>query len=114
IGIFSTWTDNRTKLVGESLPQTGKIKLDYIADGYELDTVNFPHDKQSLYIHTIDERVTDEALKSIKTNAPDLSWVYLEYTDDIGHRFGNGEQEDKAVAYVDNQVARIWDAIEFR
>lgn len=114
IGIFSTWTDNRTKLVGELLPQTGKIKLDYIADGYELDTVNFPHDKQSLYIHTIDERVTDEAVKSIKTNAPDLSWIYLEYTDDIGHRFGNGEQQDKAVAYVDNQVARIWDAIEYR
>ncbi len=114
IGIFSTWTDNRTKLIGESLPQTGSIKLDYVADGYELDTVNYPHDKQSLYIHNIDERVADEASKCISANAPDLSWVYLEYTDDMGHRFGNSEQLDQAVAYMDNQVAKIWGAIESR
>ncbi len=114
IGIFSTWTDNRTKLIGESLPQTGSIKLDYVADGYELDTVNYPHDKQSLYIHNIDERVADEASKCISANAPDLSWVYLEYTDDIGHRFGNSVQLDQAVAYMDNQVAKIWGAIESR
>ena len=114
IGIFSTWTDNRTKLVGESLPQTGNIKFDFIADGYELDTVRFPHDKKSWYIHKIDELVTDEAAKSIRANAPDLSWVYLEYTDDMGHRYGNSPQLDSAVGYMDNQVARIWKAIEER
>src|SRR4051812_16429895 len=36
--IFSTWTDNRTKLVGENV-------LDYSFDGLELDTINYPHDK---------------------------------------------------------------------
>ena len=114
IGIFSTWLDNRTKLVGESLPQTGNIKFDVVADNYENDTVRFPHDKQSAYIHNIDELVTDEAAKSFKTNPPDLSWIYLEYTDDIGHRYGNGAEQDKAVAIMDDQIARIWDAIEYR
>ena len=114
IGIFSTWLDNRTKLVGDSLPQTGNIKFDMVADNYEHDTLRFPHDNQSAYIHHIDELVTDEAAKSIRNNPPDLSWVYLEYTDDIGHRFGNGPEQDKAVAIMDNQVARIWDAIGYR
>jgi predicted AlkP superfamily pyrophosphatase or phosphodiesterase len=114
IGIFSTWLDNRTKLVGESMPETGNIKFDEVADNYEHDTLHFPHDKQSAYIHNIDERVTDEATKSFRTNPPDLSWVYLEYTDDIGHRFGNGAEQDNAVAIMDNQVGKIWDAIEYR
>ncbi|MBS1600098.1 MAG: alkaline phosphatase family protein [Bacteroidetes bacterium] len=114
IGIFSTWLDNRTKLVGESMDQTGKIKFDVIADNYEHDTLQFPHDKQSAYINHIDEKVTDEAAKSFRNNPPDLSWVYLEYTDDIGHRFGNGAEQDKAVAIMDAQIGRIWDAIEYR
>jgi len=114
IGIFSTWLDNRTRLVGESMQQTGNIKFDVVADNYENDTLRFPHDKQSAYIHNIDELVTDEAAKTFRANPPDLSWVYLEYTDDIGHRFGNGTEQDKAVALMDNQVARIWDAIEYR
>jgi Type I phosphodiesterase / nucleotide pyrophosphatase len=114
IGIFSTWTDNRTKLAGESLPGTGNLKFDYVSDGYELDTIHFPHDPQSSYIHLIDERVTQDAAQCIRDHAPDLSWVYLEYTDDMGHRFGDGEQFDKAVTYLDNQVERIWNAIEYR
>ncbi len=114
IGIFSTWTDNRTKLVGESLPQTGNIKFDYVSDGYELDTAHYPHDKQSMYIHNIDEHVADEAAKRIRADAPDLSWVYLEYTDDMGHRYGNSPQMEHAVSYMDGQVGRIWDAIEYR
>ncbi|HTQ26885.1 MAG TPA: alkaline phosphatase family protein [Puia sp.] len=114
IGIFSTWTDNRTKLAGESLPQTGKLKFDYVSDGYELDTVHYPHDRESNYIHLIDERVADEAARCIHTDAPDLSWVYLEYTDDIGHQFGDGDHMEQAIAYLDNQVGRIWDAIQYR
>lgn len=89
IGIYSTWLDNRTKLVGDGLSQTNHLKFDYISDGYELDTVKFPHDKLANYIHLIDEKVTKDAVQSIKLNAPDLSWVYLEYTDDMGHKFGD-------------------------
>jgi hypothetical protein len=114
IGIYSTWKDNRTKLVGESLQQTGNIKFDYAFDGYELDTLQYPHDKQSNYTHLIDERVASEAAKSIHDNAPDLSWVYLEYSDDMGHRYGNSPQMEQAINYVDQQVRRIWEAIEYR
>jgi predicted AlkP superfamily pyrophosphatase or phosphodiesterase len=114
IGIFSTWTDNRTKLAGESLPGTGNLKFDYVSDGYELDTLQFPHDKQSMYTHLIDERVSIDAAKCIKENAPDLSWVYLEYTDDMGHMYGDSPQREEAIGFVDEQVGRIWDAIEYR
>jgi hypothetical protein len=114
IGIFSTWLDNRTKLVGESLPQTGNLRVDYHADGFELDTVAYPHDKERLFIHNIDEKVTDEAAKCIKEHGPDLTWVYLEYTDDIGHRYGDGPEMKKAIRYTDQQIGRIWSAIQDR
>ncbi|QMU30551.1 alkaline phosphatase family protein [Adhaeribacter radiodurans] len=112
--IFSTWLDNRTKLVGEGLPQTQNIKLDYHFDGFELDTVNFPHDKESNYIHQIDEHVTNEATRYIRAEAPDLSWVYLEYSDDMGHRYGDGEKMYRAIQMADDQIGRIWQAIQNR
>jgi len=114
IAVFSTWLDNRTKLVGESLPQTGNIKVDYHADGFELDTVGYPHDNKSQYIHLIDEKVTDEAEKCIREQAPDLTWLYLEYTDDMGHRYGDSPEQKEAVKYVDKQVGRIWSALQYR
>jgi predicted AlkP superfamily pyrophosphatase or phosphodiesterase len=114
IGIFSTWTDNRTKLVGEDLPQTGSIRFDYRFDGYEQDTIQFPHDTSRQFIHLIDEKVVNEAAKTIKDLAPDLSWVYLEYTDDIGHMYGDSEQQKKSIQYLDAQVNRIWEAITYR
>ncbi|HSF45841.1 MAG TPA: alkaline phosphatase family protein, partial [Chitinophagaceae bacterium] len=49
IAVFSSWLDNRTKLVGDGLPEAGSIKTDIHADGFELDTVKFPHDKQKRY-----------------------------------------------------------------
>ncbi|QNE42334.1 alkaline phosphatase family protein (plasmid) [Hymenobacter sp. NBH84] len=112
--IFSTWLDNRTKLVGEGLPATGNLRVDYRADGYELDTIAYPHDKQSQYIHAIDERVVEEAVKTLTAKGPDLSWVYLEYTDDMGHRHGDSEQQQQAIAYLDAQVGRLWDAVQTR
>ncbi len=114
IGVFSTWTDNRTKLIGEGLPQTAHIKMDFVADGYELDTLHFPHDKKSHYIHLIDEKVSQEAAQCLKNQAPDLSWVYLEYTDDMGHRYGDSPEMTQALSYLDQQVGRIWDAIQYR
>lgn len=114
LGIFSTWLDNRTKLVGEGLPAAGNVTFDYHADGYDLDTVAFPHDKGSLYTHAIDDKVVAEAAQCLRQNAPDLSWVYLEYTDDMGHRYGDSEQQQRAVGYVDEQVGRIWAAIQAR
>lgn len=112
--IFSTWLDNRTRLIGEGLPEAGNIKLDYHFDGLELDTVKYPHDKESNYIHLIDEAVVDKAASYIRANAPDLSWVYLEYTDDMGHQYGDSKQFYSAVEMMDAQVSRIWQAIQYR
>ena len=114
LGVFSTWTPNRTLLVGDSLSQTGFLKVDFVADGYELDTVHFPHDKQDLYIHTIDEWVAEKAAFYIEHKAPDLSWVYLQYTDEIGHKYGTGSEMKKAVATLDKQLSKIFRAVETR
>jgi hypothetical protein len=114
IGIFSTWLDNRTKLVGEGLPAAGNLAFDYHADGYELDTTAFPHDKASLYTHAIDDKVVAEAAQCLHDKAPDLSWVYLEHTDDMGHRHGDSPEQLRAVGYVDEQVGKIWAALRYR
>ncbi|MES2268407.1 MAG: alkaline phosphatase family protein [Bacteroidota bacterium] len=114
IAVFSSWLDNRTKLVGDGLDQTNKIQVDYHADGFELDTINFKHDNESAYMHRIDEKVIDEASATIKKNGPDLSWVYLEYTDDMGHRYGDSPQYYNAIQMMDKQVGRIWAAIQYR
>lgn len=114
IGIFSSWQDNRTKLVGEGMPEAGNIKFDFKADGLELDTINYPHDENSDYMHRIDEKVANEASQNILTFAPDLSWVYLEYTDDMGHKYGDGPEYNKAISYADEQVGRIWNSVLLR
>lgn len=112
--VFSSWEDNRTKLVGENLPQTGKLQLTYHFDGLELDTVNYPHDRKRDFMHRIDEAVVDNAVEYIRTEAPDLSWVYLEYTDDMGHAYGDSPEYFRAVDLMDKQMGRLFDAINYR
>jgi predicted AlkP superfamily pyrophosphatase or phosphodiesterase len=112
--IFSSWTDNRTKLLGDGLAATGNFKVDQHADGYELDTLRFKHDKEREFMHRIDEQVVEEAVKSLKHNPADLSWVYLEYTDDMGHMYGDSPQFEAAVSKLDVQVGKIYDAINYR
>lgn len=114
IGIFSTWTDNRTKLAGEHLPATGGLRFDLVSDGYELDTLLFPHDKEHRYIRMIDDKVAADAAHAIRTKGVDLSWVYLQYTDDIGHRYGDGEAQMDAIDILDKQIAQIWSAVQYR
>ncbi|SFP55110.1 alkaline phosphatase family protein [Parafilimonas terrae] len=113
-GIFSSWTDNRTRLVGDGLAATGNIHFDYKFDGLELDTVNYPQDAEREFMHKIDAKVAATAASTIKTNAPDLSWVYLEYTDDMGHKYGDSPQFYKAINYADDYVGQIWQAIQYR
>lgn len=112
--VFSTWTDNRTKLVGEGLDGAGSIKLDYSFDGLELDTVNYPHEKSAGHILKIDEAVAAEAARVVKEQGPDVSWVYLEFTDDMGHRYGDSEQFHNAIMGADRQIRKIWEAITLR
>lgn len=112
--VFSTWLDNRTKLIGSEAKAAGNLQPDYYFDGLELDTITYPHDTLARYIHLIDEAVTDTATAVIKRTAPDLSWIYLEYTDDMGHHYGDGRQMDEGVMIMDKQLRRIWDAIQYR
>ena len=46
--------------------------------------------------------------------APDLSWVYLWYTDNAGHIYGNSDKFDEFVLKADHQVGRIWEAVKYR
>lgn len=112
--VFSTWQDNRTKLIGDGLKETGAYTVDYRYDGYELDTIHFPHDKTGEWVHQVDERVIQEADSTIRVSAPDLSWIYLEYTDEVGHLLGTGSKMDQAFSYLDEQMGRIHRAIEYR
>jgi hypothetical protein len=114
IGVFSTWTDNRTKLVGEGLPQTRGIKFDFVSDGHELDTIRYPHDQQADYISRIDDKVASDAAVAIREKGVDLSWVYLEYTDDMGHRYGDSKEQRDAISKLDKQISLIRDAIQYR
>ncbi|MBV8325206.1 alkaline phosphatase family protein [Chryseobacterium sp.] len=112
--VFSTWEDNRTKLIGENLEATGEIKMDFAYDGMERDTLHFPHDKQSRYIRKIDSLVAGKAASYITENAPDLSWVYLEFTDDMGHHHGDGDILYKAISFEDQLIGKIYDAVKKR
>jgi predicted AlkP superfamily pyrophosphatase or phosphodiesterase len=88
--------------------------MDFAFDGFELDTLRFPHDEEREYIQNIDELVVNKTADYIAESSPDLSWVYLEYTDDMGHRYGDSEQLTNAVKLADDQVGRIWKAIQQR
>lgn len=114
LGIFSTWEDNRTKILGEGLPETNNLKLDFVYDGYEKDTVSYPHDEKKTYLSKIDDFVSTKAAGTIMEQGPDLSWVYLEYTDAVGHRYGDSKEMDDAVQLADEQVKKIWDAVQKR
>ncbi len=112
--IFSSWQDNRTKLLGHNLSSAGNLVVDHHFDGYELDTIRFKHDKGRDFMHRIDEEVTASAVNTIKKNGPDLSWVYLEYTDDMGHMYGDSPQFEDAIKKLDTQLGKIYDAITYR
>lgn len=112
--IFSTWTDNRTKLLGEGLEAAGGEKLDYEFDGFELDEEQFPHNEMHDHIREIDAHVTNEAARYVEAHGPDLSWVYLEYTDTVGHGLGDSAEQTAAVRLMDAQIGRISDAVATR
>ena len=112
--VFSTWLDNRTKLVGSDSAKAGKLQPEFYFDGMELDTIRFPQDTAGYFYHLIDEAVVDTTAANIKRVAPDLSWVYLEYSDEMGHRHGNSKFFDDAVLKIDKQIQKIWNAILYR
>ena len=62
----------------------------------------------------IDESVAKKAAEVIQTKAPDLSWVYLEYTDDMGHMHGDSPEFYKGIQLADKRVGYIWKAVQYR
>ena len=112
--LFSTWEDNRTKLPGHGRPEAGGDKLDYYFDGFENDEQRFPHDEAREYIKQIDDLVSREAARYLAQHGPDLSWVYLEFTDDIGHLYGDGDEMAAAITLMDTNVGRIWRSVQAR
>ena len=95
-------------------PEAGGSKLDYAFDGLELDEARFPHDEAREFIRAIDNAVSTEAAHYLRDVGPELSWVYLEYTDDIGHIYGEGDELTAAVAIMDANVGKIWKAVQDR
>ncbi len=114
IAIYSTWLDNRTKLLGEGLDATQRLKVDFHFDGLELDKKNYPHDPEKKYLKRIDAEVARKAANHIWKTGPDLSWVYLEHSDDVGHMYGDGPQLRGTIAYEDALIGLIWDAVKLR
>lgn len=112
--VFSTWIENRTKLIGSGAKAAGYLQPDYFFDGMELDTIKYPHDTAGYFYNVIDNAVIDTTAAVIKRMAPDLSWVYLEYTDEMGHRHGNGKYLTDAVLKLDDKIGRLWKAIQYR
>lgn len=112
--IFSGWTDNRTVLIGEGKKETDYLKIDYVFDSYDNDKVNFPQKKDELQIFDIDSVVSKAAADCIRKDAPDLSWVYLWYTDSGFHIYGDGSFMDQYVNKTDELVGQIWEAVKYR
>lgn len=110
--VFSTWADNRLKLLGAA--EDPAQNPTYCYDGMENDPEHFPHKPDGSHFLDIDRAVADSAATMIRECAPDLTWVYLEYPDEAGHRYGNGPEFDRSVRCVDRQVARLYDAVTFR
>lgn len=107
--LFSSWTDNRTKLIGEGLEEAGGVQIDIIRDAYDLDLEEFPQD--SGWVQKVDTKVATEAALVILEEGPDFSWVYLWYTDDTGHIYGEDERHRASITYADSLVGLIYDAV---
>ena len=108
LAIFSTWTDNRKILLGEGLAEGGNWRFDMAVDGLETDEVRFPRRPLDAHIADIDNAVSREAARLIASEGPDLSWVYLQYTDDVAHKYGESAEFERAVVQMDQFVNAIW------
>ena len=68
--LFSSWTDNRTILLGAGKPEAGNLKIDYVYDGYDLDAARFPKKPDELQVLDYDIQVAADAAKCIENDAP--------------------------------------------
>ena len=114
LAIFSTWTDNRTILLGEGLADAGDWHFDVVVDGLDKDEARFPSLPMDAHIADVDDAVSRDAARLIESEGPDLSWVYLQYTDDVGHEHGDSPELDQAVVDMDARLSLVWSAVQDR
>jgi len=74
----------------------------------------FPKDRAATNIKAIDGYLAEQAAEYLLAKGPDLSWVYFQYTDDVGHRVGDSPEMDAAVSFTDGLVGTLWASIEAR
>ncbi|MDR9447014.1 MAG: alkaline phosphatase family protein [Balneolaceae bacterium] len=110
--LYSSWTDNRTKLIGMGLEEAGSFSIDIVRDGY--DVVDHVIQQDSAWVRELDNHVAKEAATSIALDGPDFSWVYLWYPDDTGHSFGETEPHYESIRHADTQVGMIWQSVQQR
>jgi predicted AlkP superfamily pyrophosphatase or phosphodiesterase len=114
LGIFSTWTDNRTILLGEGLAEGGNWRFDVVVDGLEKREARRPPEPMDVRIADIDDAVSREAARLIESEGPDLSWVYLQHTDDVAHKHGDSVEFEQAVIQMDERLHAIWSGVRAR
>jgi predicted AlkP superfamily pyrophosphatase or phosphodiesterase len=114
LGIFSTWTDNRTILLGEGLAEGGNWRFDVVVDGLEKREARLPPEPMDVRIADIDDAVSREAARLIESEGPDLSWVYLQHTDDVAHKHGDSVEFEQAVIQMDERLHAIWSGVRAR
>ena len=114
LGIFSTWTDNRTILLGEGLAEGGNWRFDVVVDGLEKREARLPPEPMDVRIADIDDVVSREAARLIESEGPDLSWVYLQHTDDVAHKHGDSVEFEQAVIEMDERLHAIWSGVRAR
>ena len=114
LGIFSTWTDNRTILLGEGLAEGGNWRFDVVVDGLEKREARLPPEPMDVRIADIDDVVSREAARLIESEGPDLSWVYLQHTDDVAHKHGDSVEFEQAVIQMDERLHAIWSGVRAR
>lgn len=112
--VFTSWTDNTTLLIGKGRAETDQLKIDYVYDGYDTDTVRFPRKPMDLHIMEIDSVICQNAAQCVRQQAPDLSWVYLWYPDDAFHIRGFGDFAKDVLLREDGYLSHVWDAIRYR
>lgn len=112
--IYSSWSDNRTILLGEGKPETRGLKIDYVVDGFDLDHEKYPNKPGELQVFDYDAEVAKGAAQCIRANAPDLNWLYLWYSDDAYHLNGNGHIADWGVMAEDSLLRPVWEAVKER
>lgn len=112
--VYTSWTDNRTVLLGEGRSETRNLRIDYVVDGFDLDHEKYPDKPGDLHVLDYDAEVCRGAAKCISENAPDLNWLYLWYTDDAFHHNGNGHIGDWSVMAEDSLLKQVWEAVKMR